>query len=123
LDQHVISEWLLKAFARKAPGGLQLDVYDKATGLYEGAVPAKFMIELDAHSTQIERGLEKIETPAAQAARSLAKRVKILPPGLYAVVEPGAETRAAGPELSDKGVFEGMRLLLPIGWPWVAMPR
>ena len=111
----MISEWLLRAFARKAPGGLLLEVYDKATGLCEDAAPAKFMIELDAHSTQVERGLEKIETPAAQAALRLAKRVKILPPGLYAVVEPDAETRAAGPELSDKGVFEGMRLLVGEG--------
>lgn len=112
MDQHVISEWLLRAFARKAPGGLLLEVYDKATGLCEDAAPAKFMIELDAHSTEVERGLEKIETPAAQAALRLAKRVKILPPGLYAVVEPDAETRAVGPELSDNGVFEGMRLLV-----------
>jgi len=112
LDQHVISEWLLKAFARKTPGGLRLDVYNKATGLYEDATPAKFLVELDAHSAEVERGLEKIETPAAQAAHRLAKRVKALPPGLYAVVEASAEIRAVGPELSDEGVFQGMRLLV-----------
>jgi hypothetical protein len=70
------------------------------------------MTEVDAHSTAIEHGIGDIEGPASRAALQLAKRVKILPPGLYAVVSSQAETRAVGPALSDKGVHEGLRLLV-----------
>lgn len=112
MEQHVISEWLLKAFASSAPGGPILALYDKTTGLYDSAKPRDFMTEVDAHSTAIERGISDIEGPASRAAIRLAKRVKILAPGLYAVVSSQAETRAVGPALSDKGVHEGLRLLV-----------
>jgi hypothetical protein len=112
VDQHVISEWLLKAFARTAPGGPTLALYDKTTGLYDSAMPGDFMTEVDAHSTAIERGIGDIEGPASRAALQLAKRVKILPPGLYAVVPSHGEIRANGSALSDKGVYEGRRILV-----------
>jgi len=112
VDQHVISEWLLKAFARTAPGGPILALYDKTTGLYDSAQPGDFMTEVDAHSTAIERGIGHIEGPASGAARQLAKRVKNLPPGLYAVVPSPGGIRASGPPLSDKGLLEGLRVLV-----------
>jgi hypothetical protein len=113
MQQHIISEWLLKAFARRGPdGGPVLDAYNKADGHFEVVTPAEFMVEHDAHSAEVEQSISTIEGPAAQAARRLSKRVKSLPPGLYAVVPPGADVRATGPELSDMGVVEGMRLLV-----------
>lgn len=87
-------------------------MYDKATGLYDSVKPDDFLTEVDAHSPAIERGIGDIEGPASQAARRLAKRVKNLPPGLYAVVSSQDETRAVGPAVSDKGVHQGMRLLV-----------
>lgn len=89
-----------------------LDLYDKTTGLYGSAKTGDFMTEVDAHSTAIERGIGDIEGPASRAAIRLAKRVKILPSGLYAVASPQAEARAIRPGLSDKGVHEVLRLLV-----------
>jgi hypothetical protein len=76
--------------------------------LYGSAQPGDFMTEVDAHSTAIERGIGEIEAPASRAALRLAKRVKNLPPGLYAVVPSEGEIRVDGPALSDKGVHEGL---------------
>lgn len=112
MDQHVISEWLLRAFARRERGGPELEVYDKSSGLYGTVDPARFMTEADAHSTAIERGIAEIVTPASRAALRLAKRVKALPPGVYAVVSSDSPAHAAGPPLSDIGILEGMRLLV-----------
>lgn len=112
MDQHVISEWLLRAFAGNAPGGPTLALYDKTTGLYDSAQPGDFMIEVDAHSTAIERGIGEIEAPASRAAIRLAKRVKNLPSGLYAVVPSHAAIQSSGPAMSDKGVHEGRRILV-----------
>jgi Protein of unknown function (DUF4238) len=112
MDQHVISGWLLRAFARGGRDRTTLAVYDKVTGNVDTTPPHEFMVELDAHSTQVERGIGQIETPAAQAGRALVKRVRRLPAGIYAVVAEGAPTRATGPEMSDEGVLEGMRLLV-----------
>jgi hypothetical protein len=112
LDQHVISGWLLRAFARGGRDRQTLAVYDKVTGRLDATPTEDFMVELDAHSPQVERGIGRIETPASQAGRALAKRVRHLPPGLYAVVAEGAATRSSGPDLSDEGLFEGIRLLV-----------
>jgi hypothetical protein len=70
------------------------------------------MTEVDAHSTAIERGIGEIEAPGSRAAIRLAKRVKNLPPGLYAVVPSHAAIQSSGPALSDKGVREGLRILV-----------
>jgi hypothetical protein len=111
-EQHVVSEWLLRAFAGRGPEGTTLALFDKATGLHDVATANTFMTETDVHSIEIEDGIEGIETPAAAAARRLAKRVRNLPPGLYAVVSEGANVRTGGPGVSDKGVRGGMRLLV-----------
>lgn len=112
MDQHVISGWLLRAFARGGRDRTTLAVYDKVTGRLDTTPPEAFLVELDAHSSQVERGIGRIEAPASQAGRALVKRVRHLPSGLYAVVAEGAPTRTGGPELSDEGVFDGMRLLV-----------
>jgi hypothetical protein len=59
-----------------------------------------------------QRTRSRIETPAAAAARALAKRVKGYPPGFYAVVDDPAEVPVQGPAVSDMGVFAGMRVLV-----------
>ncbi len=112
MEQHVISEWLLRAFAHPVPGRRALEIYDKATGQYATADPKTFMTEVDAHSTAIELGIGRIEGPAAIAARRLAKNVKGLPPGVYAVVPTGAGISSGGPPLSDEGTYAGIRLLV-----------
>jgi hypothetical protein len=99
MEQHIISAWLLRAFARRARGDWVLHVYDKVLTSY-------------ADSIAVEQGIGKIEGPAARAASNLAKRAKGLPGGLYAIVGPGEAVLTEGPALSDKGVFEGMRLLV-----------
>jgi hypothetical protein len=97
LDQHVISAWYLRAFARRVGRTPTLFVYDKATDRIEQASVDDFLAETDAHSPETERAIGALEGPASEAARRLAKRVKVLPPGMYAVVEPGAITVSAGP--------------------------
>jgi hypothetical protein len=109
VDQHVISRWLLKAFARGAP---VLAAYVKTTGDYTTVETKTFMTEVDAHSTSIEQGIAAIETPASQAALTLAKRAKQLPAGLYAVASGAQASNGGSPGLVDKGVYEGMRLFV-----------
>lgn len=108
MDQHVISGWLLRAFAR----GALLAAYVKDTGTYTTVDPKTFMAEVDAHPASVEQGIAAIETPAASAARTLAKRAKPLPPGLYAVSPDEKVSHAGPPGVVDMGVFEGMRLLV-----------
>jgi hypothetical protein len=112
MDQHVISEWLLQAFARRSPGGRLLEMFDKTTGRFETADPAVFMTEPDGHSREVEHGIERIETPASAAGRRLRKRTSTLPPGLYAVSPTKSATKAGGPPLRDEGMHEGARLLV-----------
>jgi hypothetical protein len=65
VDQHVISAWLLRAFARGSP---ELAQYDKSTDSFSTVSPEEFLVESDGHSAGIERGIERIETPASRAA-------------------------------------------------------
>jgi len=111
-QQHVISAWLLKAFARREGDRSFLTMFDKTTGAYEDHEPADFMVEVDGHSTEVEREISRLEGPAAAAARTLRKRTKGLCPGRYAVTPNAAEARIEGPPVSDMGVVEGMRLLV-----------
>lgn len=89
-----------------------LERFDKTTGEFEPADPAEFMTEADAHSAEIEDRIERIETPAAAAGRRLAKLTRTLPPGFYAVVSSTSTTRSGGPAVTERGVHEGMRLLV-----------
>jgi hypothetical protein len=110
-QQHVISEWLLKAFAR--PHGDRLIVaYDKKTGEFTEHDPADFMAEPNAHPSDVEVAISRIETPAAQAARTLLKRAKAYPAGMYAVMEQEDDLRAYGPAFTDRGSFKGTRLMV-----------
>jgi hypothetical protein len=70
------------------------------------------MTEIDAHPVDVETEIERLETPAASAGQRLAKRLRALPPGLYAVVPPDGEVRSGGTTFSDKGVHAGMRLFV-----------
>lgn len=120
VDQHVVSAWLLRSFASGGQNPGQLAVFDKLTGTVASSSPDAFMVELDAHSTQVESGIGRIEGPASQAGRALNKRVRRLSAGLYAVVDEGSQTKDQGPAISDEGVFEGIRLL--VGRREVASP-
>ena len=111
MDQHVISRWLLKAFARGAP---HLAAYVKETGTYTTVELKTFMTEVNADPASVENGIAGIETPAASAAQKLGKwvRAERLPGGLYAV-SPNENASHFGPAgVVDKGVYEGMRLLV-----------
>lgn len=112
MDQHVIPEWLLEAFARPGAGGRTIQVFDKGADQYDTANSEDFMVEVDAHPADVEADLTRIETRAAQAALRLAKRAKALPPGVYAVVPADSPTRSGGPAALDGGVLEGVRLLV-----------
>jgi hypothetical protein len=87
VKQHTITRWLLHDFAGSTPGGRKIAVFDKTTGRIGRTAPRKFMVKIDDHSPQIEARLEKIESPAAVAARALAGRVAELPPGLVRIEE------------------------------------
>lgn len=108
VKQHVISEWLLKAFS---VGADELVAFNKATGAYERHRADEFLIEIDSHPSEVEAGLTAIETRAARAAQTLSKRVKGLPPGLYAVVGPDDEVVTTG-GFFEGGALRGMRLLV-----------
>ncbi len=112
MDQHVLSAWLLRAFGRSGPGPAVLSVYDKLLDAYDDFPATEFMTEVDAHSTEPERAISAMEAPAAEAARRLRKSTKLLPAGMYAVVGQGDSVKAAGPQVSDKGVREGMHLFV-----------
>jgi hypothetical protein len=110
VDQHTISGWLLRAFAK----GSHLAAYAKGTGTYEDVDPEDFLIEIDAHSHSIEHGIGRIEGPAADAARNLAKWVRgqHLPAGLYAVSPTENASHFGPPGVKNMGVREGMRLFV-----------
>ena len=110
MDQHVISEWLLKAFSAEAARGRVLATYDKATGEYGLAIPSKFMVEVDAHPVDVEAGFGKIESAAALASTRLVRRVEALPPGLYSITE--EDNLTAAEDLQEVGQHGQMRLLL-----------
>jgi hypothetical protein len=108
VDQHTISGWLLRAFAK----GGHLAAYAKETGAYVEVDPKDFLIEVDAHSDSIENGIARIEGPASTAARNLAKWVRNqqLPAGLYAIAPTESVSHFGPPGVKDVGVHEGMRL-------------
>jgi hypothetical protein len=108
--QHIITEWLLRAFAK----GGRLAAYAKETGAYMEVDPKDFLTEVDAHPLSVEDGIASIEGPAASAARNLAKwvRSRQLPGGLYAISSTENVSHFGPPGVSDVGVYEGMRLLV-----------
>jgi hypothetical protein len=112
VDQHVISAWHLRAFARRFGGIPTLHVYDKEIGSYGSVSVRSFLAEVDAHSPEVELGLSKIEARAAEAARRLTKAARQRPAGLYALGDPSRGVRTSGEPLADKGVVSGMRLLV-----------
>jgi hypothetical protein len=52
--QHILSAWLLRAFASSIGGRPTLAVFDKSTGTYETTTPDDFLVELGAHSSETE---------------------------------------------------------------------
>lgn len=110
--QHVISEWLLKAFSRPYGGRSIVTAYDKTTGEYVEHDSSDFLVEVGAHPDAVEAEISRIETPAAQAARSLLKRAKNYPPGLYAIQEQAEDLSASGPAMADAGMYRSSRLLV-----------
>jgi hypothetical protein len=112
MEQHVISAWLLRSFARRVGAELVLHQYDKETDRYDDVTVDAFLTETDAHSAELEDRFSKAESRAAAASRRLLKRTKNLPPGLYAVVPAADAVTTDGDAFSDVGVHEGMRLFV-----------
>lgn len=105
MQQHVLSGWLLKAFAT-LDSRHALAVYDKAAGSFGQTTAEEFMTELDAHPTTIEAAFGAIEAQAAAAAQRLRKRVKYIPAGMYAFVnEPSSSM------LPESIEYGGMKLM------------
>ena len=61
MRQHVLSGWLLRAFARQG----QIAIYDKGADAFGTSAPDAFMIELDAHSREIEDAFGLVGVAAA----------------------------------------------------------
>ena len=57
MDQHVISAWHLKAFARRSREGRMLAYFDKADGSFGEISVRCFLAETDAHSQAVEEAL------------------------------------------------------------------
>jgi hypothetical protein len=107
--QHVITAWLLRAFSRPVRGAHVLQVYDKELGTFDEVTAEEFLAEVDAHSSDVERGFQRIEGPAANAAQTLRKRTKSLPPGMFSMWDnPDGEPDA--PDEEDVGEYRGMAL-------------
>jgi len=114
--QHVITEWLLKHFARPEPGGLTLSVYDKTTGSMNEAVPSRFMAPIDDHGSHVESALGRLESDAAPAVTRLLARAATVTVGLWALY--GETDNLTGPSaLSEVQVPAGdVRVFAPTRW-------
>ena len=106
--QHVLSRWLLGAFAK----GGDLATYDHQDGTYDSASPEKFLAEVDGHSAAIEVGIRDIESPASAAAWHLQKRVKNLGPGLYPLTAGLDAPSTSGPRMRDGGRYQGTSIVV-----------
>ena len=109
MDQHVISAFLLREFARMVDQRRTLTAFDKRTALVSAIDVRTFLTEPDAHPVEVERAFSTIETKAARAIYELRKSMRSVPPGMYAV---GAERIIEGDAVEDVGVHQGMRLFV-----------
>lgn len=109
VNQHVISEFLLREFARMVDQRRTLTAFDKRTGVVSGIDVRTFLTEPDAHAADVEQAFHAIETKAARAIYELRKSMRAVPPGMYAV---GAERIIEGDPVEDVGVHQGMRLFV-----------
>jgi hypothetical protein len=109
VDQHVISEFLLRGFGRMVGQQRMLTAFDKLTEAMVSIDVREFLTEPDAHTPEVEADFNRIESAAAHAIYSLRKAMRQLPPGMYAV----SDVRVtAGPAIEDVGVRGGVRLHL-----------
>ncbi len=116
VDQHVITEWFLKAFG---PDGV-LPFYDKSSNSFGPTSPDKFLVETDAHGITIEKAFEAIETPASQTAQRLTKYFKPRSAGIYAMVDEDGEMDAGGearPGLDRMLCWRARSRIRPVGSP------
>src|SRR5438132_1184331 len=110
MDQHVISAFLLRRFARMVGQRRMLTVFDKATGRVEPMDVRNFLTEPNAHSAEIETEIGRIEGPASRALWDLSKAMRRVSPGIYAVGEAGSARVVHGPAVEDMGVRAGMHI-------------
>lgn len=104
MGQHILSEWLIKPFTHPTKRGNRLTTYNKATNEYGEVAPRHFLAPENDHSDEIEQELNRIESPAAAAARHLHDLTTSLPPGICRVGDrddpdldnPNAQVRAGG---------------------------
>ena len=115
-SQHVITEWLLKMFARTAPGGLTLSVFDKQLDAIVSDVPSQFMAKLDDHSHTVEAGLARLEGAAAQPARRLVARAAAVEPGLWPLYGPTDNLAEIGDLVEVPSPDAEVRLFAPTRW-------
>lgn len=119
--QHIISRWLLDRFARDAPAGRTISVYDKSTRGVRDAAPSTFLAPVDDHSAAIEAALGRMESDAARAAVRLAERADRVGPGMWPLAGP-ADNLGGDGELRELGAqpVDEMRLFR-LG-RWLAEP-
>ncbi len=91
-----MSRWLLENFVGETKAGRRLAVFDKVTGRIHPKATSQVSIEVDGHSREIEDRLQKLESPAALAARHLASRMANLQSGIVAL-----HGEQDGPETSE----------------------
>lgn len=100
MKQHVITEWLLRDFSSGAGSDRRLVTYSKLTDTFAPDRPEDFMARLDSHPIDVEDRLQRIEGPAARAARGLVAKARALPAGITRITdrdEPSdMSTREAG---------------------------
>ncbi len=115
-SQHVITEWLLRMFARSTPGGLTLSVFDKESGTIGSDVPSRFTAKLDDHSHAVETGLGRLEGAAAQPVRRLVARVAAVDPGLWPLYGPTDNLPGTGDLVEVPSPDAEVRLFAPTRW-------
>ena len=107
MEQHVISAFLLRGFARVVDQRRTLTAFDKRSGTHVEIDVRDFLTESDTHPVEVEHDFNLVETKAARAIFELRKSMRAVAPGMYAV---GSERLIEGDPIEDVGVHEGTRL-------------
>lgn len=100
----------MRSFAHMTKSGPELDYYDVQTSAFGRQLASTFMAARNDHSREIEKELERVETPASRAARRLLSAAADLEPGLYALAD--ETSPVAAEDFRNGGELEGMSFLV-----------